>query len=402
MTFRHIILHAALLLQICTTLGVAVAVAQPSTPLTVIAIGDAGEPDGELEGNARQMLELARRGQRDNAPVGLLLFVGDNIYPHGLNGMTAEQRAYAVESTLGPHRELMTMLTPQNVHSIPGNHEYYCTALEGVIPWGTCDQGNDYEEALDFWTYHRRYPAIVRRATSDGAADSVDFILFDSSLLIIQERDRWRPVLDSLEKILRISGASRDVSWRILVTHHSPYSVGAHGGYRLWLADEKRVGYLGNCIEEEQDPLKYVEQMIATQQDNCTPQYRAYTDSLMATINRVGTKVQMLIAGHDHSLQLLNLPDSNSTCESCPKIFVITGAGSKRATVRSSRPPEIFTHPFNTPDQRGKSAAGFAVCRFIGERLEVSFIESERGDTLSMGGVTNFRIDREGRLLGTE
>jgi hypothetical protein len=367
-------------------------------PLTVIAIGDAGEVGPALTGNARNMLDTARRRAEENRPVGLLLFLGDNVYPHGFNDMTDRQRATAVDRVFGPHMELMRMLGRGNVHAIPGNHDYYCTALEGVIPYGTCDLGNEYEAGLDFWTYHPHLPAIVRRATAEGSADSADFILFDSSLLMNQDPGRWRPVLDSLEKLLRSSATSRGVRWRILAAHHSPFSVGEHGGYRLWLPKQKRVGYIGNCYREGQDPYRYAQQIVSDQ-DNCTAQYRRYNDSLFALIERSGAKVQLMMAGHDHSLQLLNYPDS--ACASCPKVYIVTGAGSKREKVRSPLPGRIYSHPFNTAKEKGRSASGFTLLTFTGGRMEIGFVESATGTTLDMGGATRFVVDADG-VLTTE
>ena len=75
--------------------------AQPGAPLTVIAIGDAGETGPALAGNARNMLETARGRQRENRPVGLLLFLGDNAYPHGFNDMTDAQRTSLRDKVLG-------------------------------------------------------------------------------------------------------------------------------------------------------------------------------------------------------------------------------------------------------------------------------------------------------------
>jgi hypothetical protein len=367
---------------------------RPGAPFSFLAIGDAGEDGPELLGNARYMLETARRYDSEGHPVSLLLFLGDNFYPNGLN-RPEDVRRKLLEDILGPHRELMALLGRENVHSIPGNHDYYCTTVNS-IPYGTCDKGNEHESAIASWVYHPHFPVILRRAVREGGRDSVDIILFDSALLLTQEIATWRPVLDSLERLLAASARATGVRWRVIAAHHSPYSVGEHGGYRLWLARQKRVGYIGNCFEDKQDPFKYVEEILSNQ-DNCTERYRAYSDSLMAAIARSGAKVQAMIAGHDHSLQLLNYPDRNAA--NCPKIFVIAGAGSKRARVKAPSPPTEFTHPFNDSRQKGKSAAGFVACTFDKGMLTITFIESEKGDVLPMGGRSGFTIDENGTLL---
>lgn len=370
--------------------------AQPprDRPFNMIVIGDAGEAGADLDGNARGMAQLARDADHRGEPVGLLLFLGDNFYPNGLNHESPAKRAGLIRAVLGPHAELMRRLGPTNVQAIPGNHDYYCRTLM-KIPYGTCDAGNRYEQAIAEWQYHPHYPALVRYATYNGSPDSVDVLMFDSALLLTQERSRWRPVLDSLERMLRASAAAPGVRWRLLAAHHSPYSVGEHGGYRLWLRDEHRVGYIGNCYEEKQDPTKYVEELISDQ-DNCTRQYRAYADTLMRLVERSGAKVQAMLAGHDHSLQILNYPERNGA--NCPKVFLITGAGSKRARVKSPNPPREYTHPFNDDRRKGLSAAGFTHIAFRDGAMVIQYYDSGTGKALDMGGAQTFVVDVDGKM----
>jgi hypothetical protein len=289
----------------------------------------------------------------------------------------------------------MRTLGRENVHAIAGNHDYYCRTIND-IPFNTCSQGNIYEQSITEWNYHYYYPVSLRRALSEGSRDSVEFILFDSAYLIAHDQRLWHPLLDSLERMLKLSASAPGVKWRLYVAHHSPYSVGDHGGWRRWIGSQKRVGYIGNCIEERDDPFRYVQEFFS-QQDNCTPRYRAYGDSLMSIIARSGARVQALIAGHDHSLQLLDYPDRN--CDLCPKIFVVDGAGSKRQRVKSPSPPNEYTHPFNDEIEKGNSAGGFLVGSFQSGKLALSFIEAESGQPLDMGGRTTFLIDESGRMV---
>ncbi|MBS1913641.1 MAG: metallophosphoesterase [Bacteroidetes bacterium] len=367
---------------------------QQSHAFSFVVIGDAGEPGPYLTSTAKWMMNETNRLDAAGAPVGLLLFLGDNFYPNGLNHDRQSARDALVRSVLGPHRNLMAHLGRDRVQAVAGNHDYYC-GTTFKIPYGTCDRGNQYEAALPGWTYHYRYPALLRYAVADGARDSADIILFDSALLLTQEPATWRPLLDSLERLLRRSAASPGVIWRFIAAHHSPYSVGEHGGYRLWSSDRKRVSYLGNCFEEKQDPAKYVEELIS-EQDNCTHRYRAYSDSLFAVIGRSGAHVQMMMAGHDHSLQLLNYPERNGP--SAPKVFMISGAGSKQGRVKTGAAPGEYTHPLNTEAERGRSAPGFTVCTFEGNTLSIRFIDGRSGEQLSMSGATRFTLDRSGVL----
>ena len=54
-------------------------------PLTFFAIGDAGQAGPVLDGCARGMTQWSNTLRQQGTPVGLLLFLGDNFYPIGLN-----------------------------------------------------------------------------------------------------------------------------------------------------------------------------------------------------------------------------------------------------------------------------------------------------------------------------
>jgi hypothetical protein len=295
-----------------------------------------------------------------------------------------------------PLRPVMAALGRSNVHAIPGNHDYYCTTI-AEIPFGACMGGNLIEQSFPEWTFHLVYPALVRRAIAGGSTDSVDVILFDSNVLLVTEVAKWRPLLDSMERLLKRSAASPHVVYRLLMAHHSPYSIGEHGGWRRWVSSRQEVGYLGCCYQEGQDPLGFMKQLISDQ-DICTPHYQEYVDSIYAVINRSGSRIHAFFAGHDHSLQLMYRP--NDTSAYWPKVWVIAGAGSKRTRVKSPMPPYHFSHPFNNEDEQGRSAGGFSVVSFENGRMHIRFISVHDGEPLDMGdGITVFSVDRYGNLV---
>ncbi len=375
------------------------ALAQPentSTPLSFIMIGDAGNPEEELTENAEQMLRTYNTMASSGLPASLLFFLGDNFYPVGLN-IPEDDRRELIEDVIGPHRELMGKLGSENVHAIAGNHDYYCTHISS-IPFGHCLAGNYYEERITEWTYHFGAPVNLRYPIREGSNDSVDFILIDSPVYLMESQDAWLPYLDSLKAILRVSGNAPSVRWRFIITHHSPYSVGAHAGYRLWLSDEQRIGYIGNCVDEGDDPKKYVERFFG-HEDNCTDQYRTFRDTMMAVIEQSGVPVQAWFAGHEHSLQLLN--NEQRDCDNCPKIFVISGAGSKREPVRVAMPPYIYTHPLNNPIDKGESIHGFVTGTLDETEMTLRFISGETGEPLDMGNAREFVINQDGELVET-
>lgn len=396
-TMRHIFRFGAGL----TILFVAAlsATAQPersAAGFTFFAVGDAGKPGSLLTGTAQAMQKEAQGLNVEKDQLDALIFLGDNFYPNGLN-LEKEEREALIEEVIGPHRPLLNSLGRKNVHSIAGNHDYYCATL-GPAPYGTCFSGNRYEAMIPEWTYYDGYPRSVRYAISAGSSDSVELFFFDSAILLQSDQSEWRPVLDSLTRLLAASSYRRSVRWRLFFAHHSPYSVGAHGGYRKWDSERKEVTYIGNCIEEGDDPFKYAEQLAEYHEDVCRPRYQAYKDSLFAIVRRSGVLIQAMFAGHDHTLQLLNYPER----ESSPKLFIVSGAGSKQEYVRSPLPPSIYTHPFNDQEHKGESAGGFMAGRIEGDQLHLWFVNGETGERLDMGGGTkDFFVDRNGSLVQT-
>lgn len=363
--------------------------ARPHVGLTFAAVGDAGEPGAVLAGVATSIVHGTMPGQ--GASISLLLFLGDNFYPTGLNCTMHEQERLIAEC-LGPFKEAFERLTRDNVHAVPGNHDYYCERL-GPIPYGLCIEGNRREARIGEWTYHMIMPARVRRPLSIGSPDSVDFILVDSGLMLGTEPSMWGATLDSLERLLRSSANSPGVQWRILAAHHSPYSVGEHGGWRYWSSRERRVLHVGNCWADGVDPRKYVEEAVSAQ-DNCTPRYRAYRDSLFGAVSRSGAAVQIMMAGHDHSLQLL---DNSATLRApLPRIFIVSGAAGTRSRVRSPHPPTIWTHSIT--EEEGLSPGGYVRGTFVGGNLHLQFIDAVSGSPLDMGGRSEFIITPDGVL----
>lgn len=383
-------------LQLVTLLYVlVVATASAQAPLSFIAVGDAGYPGEPHRLTAAAINTVASRLWSQQQRHGLLIFLGDNFYPNGLNDRGTDWIALR-DQVMRPFEPVMRLLGRANVRAIAGNHDYYCDAVN-FIPFGFCMTGNERERAIAEWSYSYYFPSSIRRALVEGGSDSVEFILFDSAYLLTRPTLFWRRALDSLERLMRKSAMAPGVRWRIFTAHHSPRTIGEHAGWRRWMPNLQRVGYIGNCLSEGQDPFRYVYEFFSTQ-DNCHERYRRYVDTLHAITSRSGAKIQVLIAGHDHSLQLMHYPDYG--CDACAKVFVVSGAGSKQDRVKSPTPPREFSHPLNDADNRGRSVAGFVVGSFAENRLTFEFVNSRTAAVVDMGGGrTRFTVDESGALV---
>ncbi len=379
--------------------------AVPSKGLTVIALGDAGETGSELRGTAKYINDMYSE-QHDGGKPDAMIFLGDNFYPLGLN-IPADEVTGKIKSILGPYRQTFEGIGRANVHAVAGNHDYYArNAVEkslffGLVnieagPVGLSEKGNERERAIEWWTYYYKMPAEVVYPLSAGSKDSVQFIFYDSALPLRTDPASWRPALDSLKRLLTHSAVRPGIAWRIFAQHHPWYSVGEHGGYSVWDDEAKTVNYLSNC-DKDSNVINWFTNTFDPE-DLCASKYQAHIDSLKAAIHSGGTKIHLMLTGHEHTLQLLSYPEKNSDCPECPAVHVISGAGSKAGKVKLPSPPHEFTA--SQPAKSGESLSGFAQLKFGNGKLRVLFFNSANGETIDMGeGKKEFWIDRNGELM---
>lgn len=368
---------------------------------SMLIVGDGGKPGEKLEQNAVLFEKERVRLEALGTPVRATVFMGDNFYPVGLN-REASDRVELVRGVLGPLAYSLRQIGRENAHAIPGNHDYYCDMF-GPAPYGTCQSGNLYERMIPIWSYHIG-PTRRTYAVSEGSKDSVDLLLLNSALFMINSRPNWRNNTDSLRRLLQASAANPSIRWRFIFTHHPAYTFGEHGGYRVWDSEQQRVRFRGNCIADRKDPVKYFQRWAGSFEDNCAPRYKYYIDTLFSLLNETETKVQAMFSGHDHCLQLLVQRKSKGFA---PKVHVISGAMAKTSKVRSpfvdpQKGISFYSHPKNTPEYEGNSIHGFAGMRIEGDRMKLWFLDGGNQKRATMGDASLFWFDDDGNLVATE
>jgi len=389
---------------------------QPKTPggenksgdFSLIAIGDAGEKNEILTNNAATMTEMFRQNRFE-----ALLFLGDNFYLTGLNVEPdkdfRQEVPNKINEVLGPVREVLRGLGRQNIHAVAGNHDYYkhlvvdrsfifgLFSIE-ALPVGITNKGNQRADTIASWTYHYGLPQQAFFQTAPQTKDSLQIIFFDSAILLRTQPHTWRPYLAQFYNLLVSTKNRSKIKWRMLAMHHPLYSVSEHGGYGEWDSETRTVSYVNRC-DPDSDAVSYFYNTVDPE-DLCTPRYRAYHDSVLATIQRAGVRVQMALSGHDHALQFLYYPQVNLDCENCPKIYVVSGAGAKENRVKSPSPWRgEFTCPDNTPPRQGKSQSGFVRLDFQAGNLRARFFSGKTKREIDMGGGRKeFLIKPDGML----
>ena len=377
------------------------------TPFSVVAIGDAGEANSELRANSTLLTNMYS-GQHDGGSFDAMIFLGDNFYDTGLN-IPADEVEDEVKQILGPYKITFEALGRQNIHALPGNHDYYArNAIEASIlfglisiaeaPVGLSGRGNARETAIEGWTYHDVMPGTATYPLFKGSPDSVQFVFLDSALPLRTDTTSWAPALDSLRRLLDASRAQRGIIWRILCMHHPIYSLGEHGGYSVWNDETNRVDYLTPC-NKDSNAVGWVKNWFDPE-DLCAEKYGRFMETLKSVIAASGVRIQVALTGHDHSLQLLSYPERDSWCAGCPKLHIVSGAGSRPTMVRFPSPPEEYTSAPSAPSKRGVSPPGFARLTFTRDRLRVVFFNAFSIAPLDMGGGRReFVISPDGSLL---
>jgi hypothetical protein len=376
-------------------------------PLTIVAIGDAGQSGGDLRGTAGYLTDMCT-GRHDGGKFDVMVFLGDNFYNTGLNIPVSDVEG-RIKSILGPYKTSFETLGRSNVHAIAGNHDYYArnvietSILFGLItisegPVGFTDRGNKREAEIQYWTYHYRMPANAFYAVAPGARDSVQLIFFDSALLLRTDPHTWRPALDSLQRLLVAARDRPGILWRVFGTHHPFYTVGEHGGYTEWNDETHSVEYLTAC-DKDSNAVGWIKNWLDPQ-DLCADKYKQYVDSVKSVIRVSGVKIQLVMSGHDHCLELLYYPEKDAGYAGWPKVHVISGAGSRTSRVKLPLPPHEFTSAQTRPEKEGMSVPGFAQLCFQGDKLRIVFFSSDNGDVIDMGGgKKEFLVDTSGALI---
>jgi hypothetical protein len=98
----------------------------------------------------------------------------------------------------------------------------------------------------------------------------------------------------------------------------------------------------------------------------------AYEDDVRRAVREAGVAVQLMLAGHEHNLQVVALDDPG------PRVVVVAGAGARPQRVRTKSPSRLFAF----------EGLGFA---------RVDLLADPSGERLR---VTLFAVSRWGSLLG--
>jgi len=265
----------------------------------LILIGDSGDPLPDDP----TLAALGKVG--DQTPEHTtVVFLGDNLYPSGLQDDDRERGEAVLRQQLSATRATKIF--------VPGNHDWGMTdpTPEAVRNQGEFVASWSESPALQLPKNGCPGPAVHTLLASDGpASPAVQLVLLDTEWwLVPPER---RPTCDGIDgeadvvRELEETLAQLGDALVVVASHHPLRTGGPHGGFsRGWLAD--RVTAI-------------VFALLGTLQDVDEPDYQRLVTSLSGALKSAPPLVYA--AGHDHSLQLIE-------GQELADMLVVSGAGS--------------------------------------------------------------------------
>ncbi len=295
-----------------------------------VALGDFGTGGSGQYQVARAIGEFCFIRGCDFA-VGL----GDNIYEEGVKSLTDPQFKSKFEDPYaGIALPFYMTLGNHDNSGISAGDGGFNRRGEIQVAYGRQPQRPSKK-----WQLPARYYRIGV-PVSDRYQPIVDLLSFDSTTLTSlpnldrrYELDRWRQKQQVwLSQVL----GSTQSQWRIAFSHHPLYSNGKHGNAGQWAHLDK----LGDSSLIERASGKLYRQFV---------------------LENLCDKVDLLISGHDHSLQLLE-PQAE-----CGKTrFIVSGSGAAMTPLKNSS-----SNPANW--QQGDTL-GFFWLEIWGDQMRVAAV----------------------------
>lgn len=340
----------------------------------IILIGDAGQLDEQKHHPVVEAVEkLIPMDKRTT-----VLFLGDNLYRHGLP--YAWDPSYNDAKAVLDSQANIADHTPGMVYFMPGNHDWMQSNPGG---WEAVLRQEQYLNSLD--------KPNLKFVPGGGCPGPYEVKLGDDAVIIIFDSQWWlhpydKPGIESdcpqktkqevLEEIKDIVKANFD-KLVIFAAHHPFKSKGPHGGY---YTIKQHIFPLTDINPKLYIPLPVVgsiypitRSVFGTLSDLKYPDYVNMIQSIEEILNTHAHVIR--VGGHEHNLQWIQTDSS--------KNYIVSGAGSKHNRVSHSKELKF-----------GTSTNGFAVLDvFKNKDVQLTFFtaSSDSFGQIYTGKVLNFK-----------
>lgn len=358
----------------------------------IVLVGDAGQlTDGKhpVVDAIRNLIPL------DNKTT--ILFLGDNLYKHGLPDASASgyDKARAVlDSQLS-----VADNTPAKVYMIPGNHDWQNGSRGG---FDAIIRQQLYVDLLE--------KPNVKYYPEEGCPGPVEVKLDANTILIFFDSQWWlhpydKPEIESDcpcktkdELVTQIKDIIiRNPKKLVLLACHHPFkSFGPHGGYFTLkqhifpLTDIKPNLYLPLPVLGSVYPI--ARSVFGTPQDVKHPNYNSMVEQITEAVKTSSSNV-IFLAGHEHNLEHIKADGYN---------YIISGGGCKTNRVSNSSKTEYTTRAtgfgvMEISTNKNVSLTFYTVTDSVRKRYEAHLLNfSSPPDTSAVSPQVIARIFREG------
>jgi len=289
-----------------------------------IFIGDAGEM------NPRQFESLHQAAEHVIEGKTIVMFLGDNIYPHGM-GLPGSEEEEATHQIMRSQYEPMRAKGAP-VYFVPGNHDWDKSGPQGLAKIKR--QGAFLKEQND---------PLLKLIPENGCPDPVELNLSDSLTVIAYDSEWWlfpydktntdggcscKTKEDVLTKMQELRDKNRG-KVILLASHHPFQTYGTHGGkYSLKdhifpLTAVKKYLWIPLPVIGSLYPL-----LRSTFRNPEDMKHHLYQD-LIKRVDSVFNQVPHVVhvAGHEHGLQFIK----------SDHIQVVSGAGAKHSYTKKGK-----------------------------------------------------------------
>ncbi|WEK36590.1 MAG: BamA/TamA family outer membrane protein [Candidatus Pseudobacter hemicellulosilyticus] len=304
--------------------GIGSVTAQDSVVHRILLVGDAGK----LQNGQHPELNLLRKVVNLDDGRNTLLFLGDNVYQHGLPDSAAanfSEKKMILDSQIDIARGTNTQ-----AWFIPGNHDWKKGHRDGLQQ---LQHQYRYIESQQLPNVHF-LPA-------DGCPGPIAIPVSKDIVLLIIDSQWWfqrenRPGADSdcdCQTGEELALAIKDLLYKyrdklvVFAAHHPFQTYGEHGGYftlkqHLFPLTEVNPGlYIPLPVIGSIYPLS--RSWFGNIQDMANPVYKAYVQQIDTLLSHHPYCIR--VGGHDHALQFILQQG---------QYHIVSGAGAKQSQVR--------------------------------------------------------------------
>jgi len=291
-------------------------------------VGDAGE----LNDGHHPVCDWLKQHVDWNDTSNVLVYLGDNIYPHG---MPSEGSAGLDEARKIMDYQLSVVAGKKaRVFIVPGNHDWKQGKPGG---WQQVKNEEEYIESLGMPNVEYLPKEGCPGPVAVTVGEKVVLVGMDSQWWLQDEKDRpgaqsgcdcknAKDILNALKDII----STYPDKLIVLAMHHPFYTHGEHGGYYTIkqhifpLTDMKPGLWIPLPVIGSIYPIS--RGVFGNVQDVHNPRYKDLREQVESVI--AGHQNVVHVAGHEHTLQLLQ-HDSI--------YYVVSGAGSKNTRVKMGK-----------------------------------------------------------------